>query len=69
MIELMWAHGDDSVVNVVDVTILERLSDEQERWKRFGTYLTNDFKQYINNDVLTNLLPNKFRKQGNTCVR
>lgn len=54
MIELMWAHGDDLVVNVVDVTILERLSDEQEMWKRFGTYLTNDFKQYINNDVLTN---------------
>lgn len=56
MIELMWTNGDDSVVNVVDVTILERLSDEQEMWKRFGTYLTNDFKQYINNDVLKNNL-------------
>ena len=56
VIELMWARGDEAVVNVVDVTILEHLSDDSELWQRFGTYLTNDFKKYINNDVLTNNL-------------
>ena len=53
VIELMWIHGDEAVVNVVDVTILERLSDDEETWEKFGTYVTNDFRQYINNDVLT----------------
>ncbi|MBQ8983887.1 MAG: hypothetical protein IJ079_09910 [Lachnospiraceae bacterium] len=55
-IELLWLHGDDLVVNVVDVTVLERLSDNHETWKRFGTYITEDFKQYINEDVLINNL-------------
>ena len=53
VIELMWIHGDEAVVNVVDVTILERLSYDRETWDKFGTYVTNDFRQYINNDVLT----------------
>jgi hypothetical protein len=37
-IELMWRYGDDAVKNVVDVTVLERLSD--------------DFKKYINEELL-----------------
>jgi hypothetical protein len=57
MIELMWINGDESVVNVVEVTILERLSDDRELWESFGNYLSNDFKQYINNNILsTNLM-------------
>ena len=52
--ELMWIHGDEVVVNVVDVTILECLSDDRETRGKFGTYVTNDFRQYINNNVLTN---------------
>ena len=40
----MWIHGDEAVVNVVDVTILERLSDDKETWEKFGTYVTNDFR-------------------------
>ena len=51
-IELMWDNGDDEVVNVVDVTILERLSDEDSIWQRFGTFLSDRFKKYINEEVL-----------------
>lgn len=51
-IEIMWKYGDDNVVNVVDVTILERLSDDAVIWKNFGTFISDEFRQYINNDVL-----------------
>ena len=46
-IELMWKNGDDTVVNVVDVTILERLSDEECVWQRFGTFISDEFREYI----------------------
>ena len=52
-IEVMWKSGDDEVVNVVDVTILERLSDEACVWQRFGTFLSEEFRNYINNEVLS----------------
>lgn len=55
-IEMMWRNGDDYVVNVVDVTILERLSDEECIWQRFGTFISDQFKQYINEEVLPNNL-------------
>ena len=52
VIETMWKTGDDGTVNVVDVTILERLSDDPELWGRFGQYLSDEFKQYINDEVI-----------------
>lgn len=52
-IEVMWKNGDDEVVNVVDVTILERLSDEACVWQRFGTFLSEEFRNYVNNEVLS----------------
>lgn len=36
LIEIMWKKGDEAVRNVVDVTILERLSVEDTVWQRFG---------------------------------
>jgi len=51
-IELMWRYGDDAVKNVVDVTLLERLSDNEAVWKRFGQYISDDFKKYINEELL-----------------
>lgn len=48
----MWKNGDDAVINVVDVTILERLSDEKDVWQRFGSFISDEFKNYINNEVL-----------------
>ena len=51
-IEDMWKNGDDKVVNVVDVTILERLSDDENVWYKFASFISNEFKNYINNEVL-----------------
>ncbi|MBP3459809.1 MAG: hypothetical protein J6K58_11435 [Lachnospiraceae bacterium] len=53
VIEIMWKYGDEAVVNVVDVTILESLSDEEAVWQRFGMYISEEFKTYINEEVLT----------------
>lgn len=50
-IEVMWKYGDDIVKNVVDVTILERLSDEEIIWERFGLFSSREFKNYINEEV------------------
>lgn len=55
-IELMWCEGDEYVVNVVDVTILERLSDDEAVWKQFGTYISEEFKRYINEEQIPNNL-------------
>lgn len=51
-IEHMYATGDEDVKNVVDVTIVEQLSDEELIWFRFGTYLSNDFIREINTVIL-----------------
>ena len=62
MIEQMWRMGDSDVVNVVDVTILERLSDDVNVWNQFGTYLSNEFKEYINKEAIPNnvMMPRHF---------
>ena len=52
VIEQMWQNGDESVKNVVDVTILEKLSDNSEVWQNFGQYISSDFKRYINEELL-----------------
>ena len=53
-IERMWQEGDESVRNVVDVTILERLSDDKKVWNRFGKYISDEFKNYINTEWIRN---------------
>lgn len=62
LIELMWRDGNDDVLNVVDVTILEKMSDEEEIWYRFGTYISDDFKRFINEEQIPNnlMMPKKF---------
>ena len=50
--EKMWRDGDETVVNVADVTVLEYLSDNDEVWQRLGKYISDDFREYINNDLL-----------------
>lgn len=44
--------GDEAVRNVVDVTKLERLSDDKSLWQKFGRFISMEFKQYINQEVL-----------------
>ena len=52
-LEIMWKAGNPKVKNVVHVTILERLSDEEAAWQEFGKYISDDFKRYINEEVLS----------------
>ena len=74
-IELMWKEGDDAVVNVVEVTILERLSDDDDVWQKFGTYISEEFKCYINEELLiTNAMmcgveKLKFRKEKKNTIQ
>lgn len=51
-IEEMWRNGTDEVVNIVDVTIVEGLADDETVWTRFGENISNEFKTYINDDLL-----------------
>ena len=51
-IELMWREGGETAKNVVDVTILERLSDDKDTWHRFGMFISDDFRNYINNELI-----------------
>lgn len=69
-IEEMYYDGDEDVKNVVEVTILEQLSDEAKIWLCFGTYISNEFIREINtvliprNTILPNvLLPYHSRKK------
>lgn len=50
MIEYMWRNGNDSIVNVVDVTVLERLSDDADVWQNFGKHISKSFKTQINDE-------------------
>ena len=60
-VETMYYDGDEDVKNVVEVTILEQLSDEEEVWLRFGTYLSNEFIREINTVLIprNTMLPNR----------
>ena len=50
-VEVMWRYGDDETRNVAEVTLLERLSDNENVWNRFGNYISEDFKNYIRNEL------------------
>ena len=56
-IEHIWClvyHDDnDEILNVISVTILEGLSDDNRLWQRFGSLIGNDFKEYINKVILS----------------
>ena len=53
LIQSLWENGDDEVRNVIDVTILESISNHERMWKAFGRYISQEFIDYINNAVLT----------------
>lgn len=52
-IEHMWLQGDEAVQNVVDVTILECLSDNKAVWRCLGIYISEEFRDYINKELLS----------------
>ena len=53
LIQSLWKNGDDDVRNVIDVTILESISDHERMWKSFGRHISQEFIDYINDEVLT----------------
>ena len=50
--QYLWKNGNEEVRNVVDVTILEGISDNRLMWKAFGENISLKFKVYINNELL-----------------
>ncbi|MCI8417518.1 MAG: hypothetical protein HFI33_08520 [Lachnospiraceae bacterium] len=50
--EQMWREGDQEVMDALEMTILEHLSEDEVIWQRFGTYVSEDFRNYINEEVL-----------------
>ena len=55
-IEHIWSivHGDENneVLNIIDVIILEGISDNEDLWQAFGRIIGDEMKGYINNTVL-----------------
>ena len=45
----MWRNGDEDVVNAVEVSVLEYLTDNSEAWQCFGRHISHAFRCYINN--------------------
>jgi len=59
LITYLWKNGNEEVRNVVDVTILEGISDKRQMWETFGRHISKEFQEYINTQVLTkNILMN-----------
>lgn len=52
-VEEMWRCGTEDVVNIVNVTILERLSDDTSAWNNFSMHITQAFQDFINDEILT----------------
>ena len=52
LIQHLWKSGDEEVRNVVDVTILESISDNSLMWEAFDENISLEFKQYINEELL-----------------
>lgn len=63
LLERMWLEGDEAVRNVLDVTILERLSYEDHIWQAVGRQGSPEFRDIVNrvimpnNDMFANVKP------------
>lgn len=51
-VEDMWCSGDGDVKNIVEVTIIERLTDDPAVWLRFGQHISKEFRWEINDKIL-----------------
>ncbi|MDE6004101.1 MAG: hypothetical protein K2G88_01790 [Oscillospiraceae bacterium] len=54
LIELFWKEGNADMQNIICVSLLEHIADNQIIWLNFGKYISNDFKRFINTDFLKN---------------
>lgn len=50
---LVYHDENDEILNVISVTILESISDDNRLWQIFGSLIGNDFKEYINKVILS----------------
>ena len=53
-VDHMRLDGDEAARNVVDVTILERLSDDKNVWNNLSSRISEDFRDYINKQLIEN---------------
>ena len=53
-LEKMYTDGDEDVQNILVVSILEILSDDETVWKNFGKYISKEFIRFINTDAIPN---------------
>lgn len=56
VIEDMWHFGDNAVINAMEVSVLEYLTDDPVLWQRFGTYISKEFRWHINDESIPNNL-------------
>ena len=52
LLERMWQEGNSFVRNVLDVTILERLSDDQELWQAVGRQVSPMVREIVNRVIM-----------------
>ena len=48
VIEQMWREGDQEVIQVLEMTILEHLSEDAAVWE----YISDAFRSYVNEEVM-----------------
>lgn len=54
LLERMLLEGDEAVRNVLDVTILERLSYEDHIWQAVGRLVSPEFRYIVNRVIMPN---------------
>ncbi len=52
-IERMWKFGNEDIINILDVTVFEGLAQDDKIWQTFGQYISQECKDYINNDLIS----------------
>ncbi len=52
VLETLWKEGDSNILNVLEVTILEYLTDDPQCWQRFGKSISPEFRSWINREIV-----------------
>ncbi|MDE5885671.1 MAG: hypothetical protein K2H29_11440 [Oscillospiraceae bacterium] len=52
VLEVLWKDGNPEIQNVLEVTILERLTDDAILWRKFGRSISSAFRNWINQEIV-----------------
>lgn len=52
VIEMLWKEGDSDILNVLEVTILEHLTDDPVCWQKFGKFISSKFRKWVNQEII-----------------